>query len=71
MKLSKKDRKLLANEIQQGLMAESRTGKARRRLEPQNGNSDTFRWFAFWTRRVPAFRTIQPIVVAKAANASK
>lgn len=69
MKLSKKERKLLKREIQQGFMqtwlSQSRSRKEKpSELEVKSAASH---WFAFWGRPLRSLSPAPPIVAAKAA----
>jgi hypothetical protein len=74
MKLSKKERKLLKREIQQGFMqtwlSQSR-GKKENRSELQKVKSRASRWLAFCKRPVQSLKPIAPIIVAKAAGSDE
>lgn len=72
MKLSKKERKLLKREIQQGFMQTWLTQRARKEktseLDVKSGSS---KWFAFGKRPARALNRVPPIIVAKAAGLEK
>lgn len=74
MKLSKKERKLLKHEIQQGFMqtwlSQSRVKKEKPSEFQKVKSVDSF-WFAFWNRPVRSLNPIAPIIVAKAAGSDK
>jgi hypothetical protein len=74
MKLSKKERKLLKQEIRQGFvqtwLSQSRA-RTEKRSELQEVESDAGRWFIFWKRPVQALKPLPPIIAAKAAGSDK
>jgi hypothetical protein len=71
VKLSKKERKLLKHEIQQGFMhawlAECRARKDRRSAT-QKPKWNAFSWFAFWRHPI---KPVPPVAAVKAAGASE
>jgi len=74
MKLSKKERKLLKHEIQQGFVqawqSHSRARKEKR-SELQGVESSASHWFAFWKHPVRSLKAVPAIIVAKAASSTK
>jgi hypothetical protein len=74
MKLSKKERKRLMDEIQQGFtqtwLSQDHARKEKR-SQRQELESGVPHWFAFWKRPARALKPVPPIIVAKAAGSDK